>query len=153
MSEDGRCGRCTHHWESYVGFLFTFLFFSFPPHCLLLRLESRNTPEKQSRPVENAANTLSPSGVLPPPTGYNAFDNDPWILRLVDFAKAVLAQDRVKMIGVCYGHQIVGRALGARVERSGSGEWEVSVCRVQQTEVGREWSGGMEELVSSFFLR
>ena len=84
------------------------------------------------------------------PTGFNAFDDDPWIVRLVDFVKEVLAQDRVRIIGVCYGHQIVGRALGAKVARSESGEWEVSVCRVTQTEKGKELFGGKDSLVRIF---
>lgn len=53
----------------------------------------------------------------------------------------------MKLIGVCFGHQIVGRTLGAKVARSESGAWEVSVCRVAQTEKGRELFGGKEELV------
>ena len=81
-------------------------------------------------------------------TGYNAFDNDPWIIRVVDFVKAVLAQDRVKFIGVCWGHQILGRALGAKVAKSESGAWEVSVCQVINTEKGKELFGGKDALVS-----
>ena len=79
--------------------------------------------------------------------GYNAFDNEPWVVRLVEFVKRVLAQGRVKIIGVCYGHQIVGRALGAKVARSESGAWEISVCQVRQTERGKELFGGRSELV------
>lgn len=77
---------------------------------------------------------------------FNAFDNDPWVVRLVGFVKEVLAQDRVKIIGVCYGHQIVGRALGAKVAKSEGGAWEVSVCRVIQTDKGKELFGGKEAL-------
>lgn len=64
------------------------------------------------------------------------------------FVKEVLAQDRVKIIGVCYGHQIVGRALGAKVAKSEGGAWEVSVCRVIQTDKGKELFGGKDALVS-----
>ena len=67
---------------------------------------------------------------------------------MLDFVKEVLAQDRVKIVGVCYGHQIVGRALGAQVARSESGAWEVSVCQVIQTEKGKELFGGKDALVS-----
>lgn len=81
-------------------------------------------------------------------TEYNAYDNDPWILRVVEFTKAVLAQDRVKFIGVCWGHQILGRALGAKVAKSESGAWEVSVCQFINTERGRELFGGKDVLVS-----
>ena len=84
------------------------------------------------------------------PTGFNAFDDDPWVVRLIDFVKEVLAQDRVRIIGVCYGHQIVGRALGAKVGRSESGAWEVSVCRVAQTDKCKELFGGKDSLVRFF---
>ena len=79
---------------------------------------------------------------------FNAFDNDPWILRLVEFTKKAIAHPRVRVIGVCFGHQIVGRALGARVARNeGKKGWEISVCQVQQTERGRKLFGGKEVMV------
>ena len=90
------------------------------------------------------ANTAPPGT----PAEFNAFDDDPWIVRLVDFVKEILAQDRVKIIGVCYGHQIVGRALGATVGRSESGAWETSVCQVALTDQGKELFGGRDTLVS-----
>lgn len=52
--------------------------------------------------------------------------------------KKVLAQDRVRIIGVCYGHQIVGRAMGAKVARSEEPVWEVSVSDVRLTPKGKE---------------
>ncbi|RQM05169.1 hypothetical protein DH86_00003188 [Scytalidium sp. 3C] len=71
---------------------------------------------------------------------FNSFDNDPWILKLVGFVKEVLASKRVRIIGVCFGHQIVGRALGAKVARSDRG-WEVSVTPIELTERGKEIFG------------
>lgn len=67
---------------------------------------------------------------------HNAFDNHPWIIKLVDFTKRVLAQDRVRVIGVCFGHQIVGRAMGVKVDRGP--EWEFSVCSVELSDKGKE---------------
>ena len=69
---------------------------------------------------------------------FNAFDNDPWVVRLVEFVREILDQDRIRIIGVCYGHQIVGRALGAKVAKSEGGSWEVSVCNVQLSSKGKE---------------
>ncbi|EME78413.1 uncharacterized protein MYCFIDRAFT_36932 [Pseudocercospora fijiensis CIRAD86] len=71
---------------------------------------------------------------------HNSFENDPWILKLVEFVKRVLEQERVRLIGVCFGHQIVGRALGVKVDRSERG-WEVSVVDVRLTEKGKEVLG------------
>ena len=52
----------------------------------------------------------------------------------------LLAQDRVRIIGVCFGHQIVGRAMGVKVGRSNRG-WEASVCEVDLTARGKELFG------------
>ncbi|KAJ9300607.1 hypothetical protein DTO271G3_1771 [Paecilomyces variotii] len=71
---------------------------------------------------------------------HNSFDNIPWINKLVEFVQKVLAQDRVRIIGVCFGHQILGRALGAKVGRSDDG-WEISVCEMDLTEKGKELFG------------
>ncbi|KAL3427264.1 GMP synthase [Phlyctema vagabunda] len=71
---------------------------------------------------------------------FNSFDDDPWILKLVDFVKQVLAQDRVRIVGICFGHQIVGRALGAKVARSDKG-WEISVTAIDLTKRGQEIFG------------
>ncbi|PBP17399.1 putative glutamine amidotransferase class-I [Diplocarpon rosae] len=71
---------------------------------------------------------------------YNSFDNDPWILKLVDFTKQLLEQRRVRILGVCFGHQILGRALGVDVGRSDGG-WEVSVTAMDLTKRGQEIFG------------
>lgn len=76
---------------------------------------------------------------------FNSFDNDPWILKLVEFTRKVLAQDRVRLIGVCFGHQIIGRAMDVTVDRSHDG-WEVAVVPVTLTEKGKELFG-LEEMV------
>lgn len=65
----------------------------------------------------------------------------------MEFTKKVLAQNRVRLIGVCFGHQIIGRALDVKVDRSDRG-WEVSVTPVQLTAKGKELFG-VEELVRS----
>lgn len=64
----------------------------------------------------------------------------------MEFTKKVLAQNRVRLIGVCFGHQIIGRALDVKVDRSDRG-WEISVTPVQLTPKGKELFG-IDELVS-----
>jgi GMP synthase-like glutamine amidotransferase len=68
---------------------------------------------------------------------HNSFDNDPWILKLVEFTEKLLKQDRVRAIGVCFGHQILGRALGVKVGRSDDG-WEISALPVELSAKGKE---------------
>ena len=68
---------------------------------------------------------------------HNSFDDSPWILKLVDFTKKALAQERVRIIGVCFGHQIVGRAMGAKLGRNPDG-WEAAVYDMSLTAKGKE---------------
>ncbi|KAF1945235.1 class I glutamine amidotransferase-like protein [Clathrospora elynae] len=68
---------------------------------------------------------------------HNSFDNDAWILKLVDFTEKLLKQDRVRIIGICFGQQILGRVMGVKVGRSDDG-WEISVLPVQLTAKGKE---------------
>lgn len=79
---------------------------------------------------------------------HNSFEDIPWINRLVEFTQKVHAHDRVRIIGVCFGHQIVGRALGVKVGRNDEG-WETSVCDVELTEKGKELFQ-KDKLVSEF---
>ncbi len=86
---------------------------------------------------------------------FDSFADIPWTNQLVDFVKEILAQERVKLVGVCFGHQIIGRAMGARVGRNEEQGWEVSVTDVDFTPEGRKVFEGKEVLVSGpfcFFL-
>jgi GMP synthase-like glutamine amidotransferase len=78
---------------------------------------------------------------------YNAFDNDEWIVRLVQFTRRCIEGGRIRVIGVCFGHQIIGRALGAELGRNTRG-WEVSVVEHQLTDEGKKVFG-MEKMVRS----
>jgi len=74
----------------------------------------------------------------------NAFDNAPWIEKLVSLTKSILeTQSRVRIIGVCFGHQIVGRAMGVKVDRSTKG-WEISVMPQTLSPKGQELFGVKE---------
>ena len=58
-------------------------------------------------------------------------------MKLVEFTEKLLKQNRVRIIGVCFGHQIIGRAMGVKVGRSDNG-WEISVLPVELTAKGKE---------------
>ncbi|POS87079.1 hypothetical protein EPUL_002920 [Erysiphe pulchra] len=70
---------------------------------------------------------------------YNAFDDEPWIQQLVSYVQSILSERRVRVLGVCFGHQIVARALEGQnsVGRSRNG-WELAVTNVELTERGRK---------------
>lgn len=51
---------------------------------------------------------------------WSAYDPDPWIEALSDFIRRCDAAGR-RLVGVCFGHQLVAQALGGRVERAPQG--------------------------------
>ncbi|MGL6259576.1 type 1 glutamine amidotransferase [Vibrio sp. WXL103] len=63
---------------------------------------------------------------------HNAYDNDAWITNLMDWVVRCEAQ-RKPLVGICFGHQLIARALGGRVEKStkgwGIGSYEVNIIR------------------------
>lgn len=56
---------------------------------------------------------------------FSAYDKDLWIERLKEFV-VELVDHRKKLIGICFGHQLIAQSLTGQVERSGKG-WGVGV--------------------------
>ncbi|KAI8048323.1 class I glutamine amidotransferase-like protein [Gilbertella persicaria] len=71
---------------------------------------------------------------------HNAHDNDPWIVQLVEFVRKVQADyvDKVKLVGFCFGHQIMIRAAGGKTGRNPAG-WEVGWVKIQLSKEGQEF--------------
>lgn len=67
---------------------------------------------------------------------HSAYNEDKWIIDLVDFTKKCV-DNGVKIVGICFGHQILARALGVPVIVNSKG-WEVSITTVETTEVGKK---------------
>jgi GMP synthase-like glutamine amidotransferase len=72
---------------------------------------------------------------LPPDVGRHAaylitgssagvYEDLPWIAKLATFLRA--AKGRAKLVGICFGHQIMAEAFGGRVEKSAKG-WGVGL--------------------------
>ena len=51
---------------------------------------------------------------------YSAYDPLPWIEHLQDWVREAVSQ-RVFLIGVCFGHQVIAQALGGKVEKYAGG--------------------------------
>ncbi|KAL8694833.1 MAG: hypothetical protein Q9218_000592 [Villophora microphyllina] len=85
-------------------------------------------------------------GVFLTGSKFDSFADIPWTNKLVEYIKEILAQDRVKLVGVCFGHQIIGRAMGAKVGRNEKQGWEVSVIDVDLTAEGKHLFGGKDVL-------
>ena len=57
---------------------------------------------------------------------YSAYDNEPWIAQLSQFITNVHKQNKRRLIGICFGHQLIAQALGGRVQKTVTG-WGVGV--------------------------
>lgn len=51
---------------------------------------------------------------------WSVYDSDDWIARAHEFVRA-LHRERCPTVGVCFGHQLIARALGGRVEKASIG--------------------------------
>lgn len=54
---------------------------------------------------------------------FTSYENDPWILHTMDLIK--LAYTHIKVVGICFGHQLIARALGGTVGPNPLG-WEIA---------------------------
>lgn len=50
----------------------------------------------------------------------SVYDDKPWIAPLVDFVQTLHRRHK-KLVGICFGHQLVAQALGGRTEKSPKG--------------------------------
>jgi GMP synthase-like glutamine amidotransferase len=69
---------------------------------------------------------------------YDAHGNDPWILKLIDLLTQLWqTRPAMRFSGVCFGHQILCRTLGATVEPTSSGRWELAHTPMKLTDIGK----------------
>jgi GMP synthase-like glutamine amidotransferase len=75
------------------------------------------------------------AGELPPDVGRHSaylitgssagvYEDLPWIAPLITFLRA--AKGRARLVGICFGHQLMAEAFGGRVEKSAKG-WGVGL--------------------------
>jgi len=74
----------------------------------------------------------------------SVYDDKPWIPPLVEFVREIAARDK-KIIGICFGHQLVAQALGGKTEKSTKG-WGVGLHTHTFTETPAWHDGGDEQL-------
>ncbi|XP_021717240.1 gamma-glutamyl peptidase 5-like [Chenopodium quinoa] len=59
----------------------------------------------------------------------DAHSNDVWICKLVNLLKN-LDSLKKKVLGICFGHQVLGRALGGKIGRASSG-WDIGLRTIK----------------------
>ena len=62
---------------------------------------------------------------------HNSYDEDPWIVVLKDYIRTLVEQDK-KLLGICFGHQLIAHALGGKAAKSDKG-WGVGIYNNQIT--------------------
>ena len=68
----------------------------------------------------------------------SVYDDIPWINTLAEFVRK-LRQRRKKLIGICFGHQMIAQALGGSTEKSAKG-WGVARHTVTLTEQAQRFA-------------
>ena len=63
---------------------------------------------------------------------YSVYEDLPWIKSLQQFVVACW-QRNVRMVGVCFGHQLIAHSLGGRTEKAGAG-WGFGIQSAKITE-------------------
>jgi GMP synthase-like glutamine amidotransferase len=71
---------------------------------------------------------------------HTAYNDEPWIAKLVEYVSGPLKTGSKPVVGICFGHQIIWRALGAELGGNPAG-WEISVSDVQLSEDGQRLFG------------
>lgn len=81
----------------------------------------------------------------------SACDDKPWILALLRWVEQAYAQG-AKMMGVCFGHQVIARALGGRVVHNEGGMGVgVRVSQVIDDQMGLYFTDGQMRLLYSHY--
>ena len=57
---------------------------------------------------------------------FSIYDNEPWIKDLQEYVIALAGQQK-KLIGICFGHQLIAHALGGQTQKSEKGN-EHGLC-------------------------
>ncbi|KAJ3492957.1 hypothetical protein NLJ89_g11128 [Agrocybe chaxingu] len=76
----------------------------------------------------------------------SAYENIEWVNKLVAYvARVAESKPKTKIIGICFGHQIIARALGGECVPNG-GHWECGPTPIQLTELGKQLFGAADTL-------
>ena len=77
-------------------------------------------------------------GLLITGSMFDAHGDNEWILQLLRLLKQLwMRRPDFHFTGVCFGHQLLSRLLGAEVGPAPTGDWELGHCGINLTAVGQ----------------
>ena len=76
---------------------------------------------------------------------YGVYEDLPWILELQEFVRQCWAQ-HIKMVGVCFGHQLIAHSLGGKTEKADVG-WGFGIHTTKITQA-QPWMDSPGELIN-----
>ncbi|KAJ1331256.1 glucosinolate gamma-glutamyl hydrolase [Microdochium nivale] len=69
---------------------------------------------------------------------YDAHSDEAWVMKLLHLIQELWrTRPDIRFTGICFGHQILCRALGSEVRPQRNNEWELSHTKLTLNEVGR----------------
>lgn len=69
---------------------------------------------------------------------YDAHGDNPWIHKLMKLLEQLWqTRPEMRFSGVCFGHQVLSRMLGGKVEGTPTGRWELAHTPMKLTDVGQ----------------
>ena len=75
---------------------------------------------------------------------FDSFSDEPWVVELRRRVRTLLAQKK-KLLGICFGHQLIAYCMGAKVGRSDKG-WGTGRMTYQWKEPGFPGAEGRSEI-------
>ncbi|KAH9468521.1 hypothetical protein MJO29_004927 [Puccinia striiformis f. sp. tritici] len=109
-----------------------------------IQLVSYNVMDVCDSPSDRSMEYPSPEildksiGLVISGSACNAYEDIKWINELTKFTRKVIdGYARVKLIGICFGHQIMARSLGSKVARNPLG-WEYGIYEIALNSIGKE---------------
>ena len=73
------------------------------------------------------------------------YENHPWIPEVEQFIVAAKACGKVRMLGICFGHQLIAQALGGQVTKSDKG-WGVGLHQYTTENSAGHWQALPDQL-------
>lgn len=92
--------------------------------------DSFDVVRKQEYPdLRDLADNKTYQGIVITGSAASAYTDEPWILKLLEYTRMLRVEpyrSQVRLVGICFGHQIIARACGGECEKNPNG-WEVRV--------------------------